>query len=183
MDYAQVKDILADLSLNLDIETIERVHHLLAEEVGLLGDRLSQRLVVYAAAAVVAESEMVPTLDRHLSSSGITIEHIVNHLEPSDIEPFLALVEKVIEKCRTNNANLRWKVDRMRVSYRIFSKYEEIVKSLATQFQFESGFQEDLRRLVWVLFCSCKFSSPKELPIDEEVLLLQECLVFMVEQL
>jgi hypothetical protein len=183
MEYATVKNLLADLSLNLDIETIERVHSLLEHDVGLLGDCHNQRLLVYAAAAVVAENELVPTLDRHLSQCGITLEHIVNHLEPIQVDSFLSLLEKIIEKCRSSNANLSWKVDRLRISYRIFSKFEEIVKTVALQFHLEGEFQEDVRRLVWVLFCSCKFSNAGELPINEEVMLLQHCLLFIVAQL
>lgn len=71
----------------------------------------------------------------------------------------------------------------MRISYRIFSKFEEIVKTVALQFRFETDLQEDIRRLVWVLFCSCKFSNRDELPINEEILLLQECLTFVMEQM
>jgi len=73
MNYPEVNTFLADLSLNLDIETIEKVHSLLNDEVGLLGERTDQRLLIYAAAAVVAENELVPTLDRNLSQCGITL--------------------------------------------------------------------------------------------------------------
>lgn len=56
MNYEEVRDVLADLSLNLDIETIERVHTTLEREVGVMGSPRDKRLVVYATAAVVAEN-------------------------------------------------------------------------------------------------------------------------------
>jgi len=93
------------------------------------------------------------------------------------------LLEKIIEKCRSINTNLSWKVDRTRISYRIFAKFEEIVAVVTHQFRLEGGMQEDIRRLAWVLFCSCKFSSRGELSINEEVLLLQQCLDFTFGQL
>jgi hypothetical protein len=57
MDYNSVKELLSNLSLNLDMDTIDRIYNFLGNEVGLLDETSNNpRMIVYAVAAIIAEN-------------------------------------------------------------------------------------------------------------------------------
>jgi hypothetical protein len=66
---------------------------------------------------------------------------------------------------------LQWKINNLPVSYRMFAKYEAVIRQLATNLP-DGDFGVDLRAMTWVLYLWAKHGEETELDIAQQTSLL-----------
>ena len=186
MKFESVRDLIWELNLSFDLDTIRLVEQFLTRHVGPLqgAEQEELRYTVYAAAGIVVEQLKILAVDgKGLVSTGLTIELLMSKLEGLDIQKYLDHIDALLLKCKEASAELSHKLQQLKISYRLFCKYRKLISRLLEKVPGDFGsLLEDATSLVWAMYLLHKHQHP-ELDIEQQTGALIVSVVYVLNRM